>query len=294
MDISRNDVDEAQLSFYSPEPLTEARDTSGFIDDDENYEPPSEISITQRQEPDPDVLMYQDLETAQTNSPAATQDQPSADQDTKPEQKQTSVEQSPAANATVAGDGQSQRSLSRRFSLADASDPDDYEPPEPAPLGDGVPRPAQTSSSVDSEKSFSPPDVDTDEYVAPASSDSTPAVDLQVSVDAMTVGAGSRGVRSHSPSPMFADTKQVQKLESSRKTGPFTPYESPLKQFKSFRYHPQYLKEVSNGFRSLTYSHTINPEIPLCRYELSGVCNDDSCQSQHLRSIGLSGALIEA
>lgn len=93
---------------------------------------------------------------------------------------------------------------------------------------------------------------------------------------------------------MLADTNQVQKLEPSHKMGHFTPYESPLKQFKSFRYHPQYLKEVSNGFRSLTYSHTINPEIPLCRYELDGVCNDDSCQSQHLRDIGLSGALIEA
>ena len=91
-----------------------------------------------------------------------------------------------------------------------------------------------------------------------------------------------------------ADTNQVQNTESDRKMGHFTPYESPLKQFKSYRYHPQYLKEVSNGFRSLTYSHTINPEIPLCRYELDGVCNDDSCQSQHLSSIGLSGAFIEA
>ena len=93
---------------------------------------------------------------------------------------------------------------------------------------------------------------------------------------------------------MLADKRQVQKHESIIKVGHFTPYESPLKQFKSFRYHPRYLEEVSSGFRSLTYSHTINPDIPLCRYELDGVCNDDSCQNQHLRSVGLSGAWIEA
>ena len=96
------------------------------------------------------------------------------------------------------------------------------------------------------------------------------------------------------PSLMLADQIQVQKLESNHLLGHFTPYESPLKQFKSFRYHPHYLEEVSGGFRSLTYSHTINPDIPLCRYDLDGVCNDDSCPSQHLRSVGLSGALTEA
>ncbi len=294
MDISRSDVDEAELSLYSPKPLTEVQDSSSSIDDDENYEPPSEINITQRQELNPDlVLLHQDLETAKADLPAATQNRPSADQDAKPMGKPTSGEPSPGANANIAGGEQPQRSLSRSPSLADVSDPDDYEPPEPAPLGEEVPRSAQMSS-VDSEKSFSPPDVDTNDFVEPASSDLTPAFHQQVSVDASTVGAGSRSVRYFPSSPVLADTNQVQKLESKGKLGHFTPYESPLKQFKSFRYHPQYLKEVSNGFRSLTYSHTINPDIPLCRYELDGVCNDDSCKNQHLRSIGLSGALIEA
>ena len=294
MDISRNDVDEAELSLYSPNPLTKDQDTSGSADDDDFYEPPSEISMMERQEPDPDVvLLYQDLKSAKDDSPAATQNQPSADQDAEPIEKPISGEPSLAPNADMAGNKQSQRSLSRNSSLADTSDSDDYEPPEPAPLGEEVPQPAQFSSA-DSEKSFSPPDVDTSDFIAPTSSDPTPAVHQQVGVDAITVGARSHSVRYYSSSPMLADTNQVQKLEPKRKTGRFTPYESPLKQFKSFRYHPQYLEEVSHGFRSLTYSHTINPDIPLCRYELDGVCNDDSCQSQHLRSIGLSGALIEA
>lgn len=71
----------------------------------------------------------------------------------------------------------------------------------------------------------------------------------------------------------------------------FIPYESPLKQFKSFRYHPDYLAEVPHGFRSMTYIHNIDPERPICRYELDGgVCNDDSCDGQHFRNMSLSGA----
>lgn len=61
--------------------------------------------------------------------------------------------------------------------------------------------------------------------------------------------------------------------QSLRQIGHFIPYESPLKQFKAFRYHPNYLNEVSTGFRSLTYSHTINAEQPICQYELGGICN---------------------
>ena len=292
MDISRSDIDEAELSLYSPKALTEVQDTSISTGDDENYEPPIEINIDQQQKSDPDVVLsYRDLKSAKADRPGAKQNQLFADQIAEPLEKPTSG--APAANADIAGDEQSQRSLSRSPSLADASDPDDYEPPEPESLGEEAPQAAQVSS-VNSEKSFSPPDLDTHDFVAPASSDLTPAVHQQVSVDAITVGAEPHSVRYCFSSQMLADTNQVQKLASNDKMGQFTPYESPLKQFKSFRYHPQYLAAVSNGFRSLTYSHTINPDIPLCRYELNGVCNDDSCQSQHLRSIGLSGALIEA
>ncbi len=71
----------------------------------------------------------------------------------------------------------------------------------------------------------------------------------------------------------------------------FTPYESPLKKFKSYRYHPEFLAEVPHGFRSMTFIHDIDSEKPVCRYELAGgVCNDDSCDGQHFRNMGLSGA----
>ena len=71
----------------------------------------------------------------------------------------------------------------------------------------------------------------------------------------------------------------------------FVPYESPLRKFKSYRYHPEYSKDVSGGFRSMTYSHQIDPEKPICRFEAAGgTCNDDECDSQHFRGMGLDGA----
>ena len=75
------------------------------------------------------------------------------------------------------------------------------------------------------------------------------------------------------------------------KPSTFTPYESPLKSFKSYRYHPQYKEEVSKGFASITYSHKIDDKKAFCQFETAGgVCNDPQCSSQHFRDIELSGA----
>ena len=93
------------------------------------------------------------------------------------------------------------------------------------------------------------------------------------------------------PFLVYFHTLQVCEDPTLAGTSRYTPYESPLKQFKSYRYHPEYLAEVPRGFRSLTYSHGIDPHKPLCRYELAGgVCNDDLCEGQHVRNMGLSGA----
>ncbi|KAI5243499.1 hypothetical protein E4T42_07319 [Aureobasidium subglaciale] len=71
----------------------------------------------------------------------------------------------------------------------------------------------------------------------------------------------------------------------------FKPYESLLKNFKGYRFHPDYPRDVQGGYRSLTYSHQIDPNKELCRYEVaSGVCNDDSCEYQHFRDMAVSGA----
>lgn len=193
MDISRSDVNEAELSLYSPKAVTEVRDTSGVVDDDENYEPPSEIGITQRQESDHNaVLLSQNLETAKAILPAQSQIQTSTDpnaEHSEPIERRTSGEPSPAASVDMADDDQLRRSLSRSSSLANASDSDDYEPPEPASLGDEVPR-STHMSSLGFETSFLPRDIETNNFAAHASSDPIPAIDQQVSVSAITVRAG--------------------------------------------------------------------------------------------------------
>jgi hypothetical protein len=74
----------------------------------------------------------------------------------------------------------------------------------------------------------------------------------------------------------------------------FTPYESPLKKFRAYRFHPAFEKEVVGGFKSLTYSNNIKDGQELCRYELAGgVCNDPSCEFQHFKTMGLAGASLE-
>ncbi|KXT06820.1 hypothetical protein AC578_7256 [Pseudocercospora eumusae] len=69
----------------------------------------------------------------------------------------------------------------------------------------------------------------------------------------------------------------------------YTPYESPLHRFKDFRFHPEFEQTVPGGFKSLTYSHKIDPENTLCPFELNGgSCIDKSCTHQHFRSLALS------
>ena len=71
----------------------------------------------------------------------------------------------------------------------------------------------------------------------------------------------------------------------------FTPYQSPLSAFSSFRYNSTFNDSIKDGFRSLTYSNSINPAVPLCQTELQGgECQDAQCEDQHFRHLGLSGA----
>jgi len=66
-------------------------------------------------------------------------------------------------------------------------------------------------------------------------------------------------------------------------------YKSPLTMFRSYRFSPRYLDSVRDGYRSLTYSHKIDPMKPMCLYELAGgSCNDDACNSQHQRDCMLT------
>ncbi|KAF9347697.1 hypothetical protein BGX34_002945, partial [Mortierella sp. NVP85] len=58
---------------------------------------------------------------------------------------------------------------------------------------------------------------------------------------------------------------------------PDLDYKSPLSMLRSYRLSPRYLDSVHDDYRSLTYSHKIDPMKPMCLYELAGgSCNDDA------------------
>lgn len=92
----------------------------------------------------------------------------------------------------------------------------------------------------------------------------------------------------------YANALQEFKESHLSKQDEYRPYESPLKAFKSYRYHPEFEKTVKSGYRSMTYSHNIDSAKPICQYEAAGgTCNDEACDSQHFRQMGLSGAFRE-
>ncbi|KIW04630.1 uncharacterized protein PV09_04376 [Verruconis gallopava] len=74
----------------------------------------------------------------------------------------------------------------------------------------------------------------------------------------------------------------------------YTPYQSPLKFLKSYRYHPNFSADVPGGMRSLTYSHKLDARQPLCQAELEGgTCNHPlDCSGQHFNDYAFSDSDI--
>ncbi|KAJ3473568.1 hypothetical protein NLG97_g10238 [Lecanicillium saksenae] len=63
----------------------------------------------------------------------------------------------------------------------------------------------------------------------------------------------------------------------------YLAYDSPLRYFHSYRFHPDFKNVVAGGLRSATYSNTIDAKLPLCPDELAGnTCpRGKSCHFQH-------------
>ncbi|KAL2261573.1 hypothetical protein VTK26DRAFT_3859 [Humicola hyalothermophila] len=70
------------------------------------------------------------------------------------------------------------------------------------------------------------------------------------------------------------------------------PYESPLRYFRAYRFHPDYQGAVSGGLKSLTYSHRIDPDKELCPFELNGEQCPANCEFQHFGAISPPDDLI--
>ncbi|KAH6604189.1 hypothetical protein Trco_007635 [Trichoderma cornu-damae] len=67
----------------------------------------------------------------------------------------------------------------------------------------------------------------------------------------------------------------------------FVSYESPLRYFHAYRFHPEYFQSVSGGLRSLTYSNKIDVKQQICPDDLaSRSCpRGKECEYQHFENI---------
>ncbi|KAJ9220227.1 hypothetical protein DTO027B5_1259 [Paecilomyces variotii] len=153
---------------------------------------------------------------------------------------------------------------------------DVYEPPEPEP------EPNPDIANTVYTPPFSPPppgSIEPEDTVAAPSPHPQPEAGEELMQDVQK------------PKPL--DESHIETLQGDRGSQElehhFVPYISPLRYFTAYRYHPNFTEDVSDGFRSLTYSHNIDPTKFFCPYETAGgVCNDHSCEYQHFRDISLS------
>ncbi|KAK7107778.1 hypothetical protein V1264_015635 [Littorina saxatilis] len=81
-------------------------------------------------------------------------------------------------------------------------------------------------------------------------------------------------------------SKQHKQEEES--DGTDLPYTSSLLPFRAYRFSSYYRTKAGLTITSGTYSHKLNPNRVLCRYELQGTCNDQHCPWQHSRDYKLS------
>ncbi|KAJ5619351.1 hypothetical protein N7510_003335 [Penicillium lagena] len=158
-------------------------------------------------------------------------------------------------------------------SLESSEASEGYEPPEP-----------DVEEAAD--QTYSPPFSPAPPESVKSTAESTSSIDMSPADEAVTDAPPVSNSNQAKGSHVGTLENQASAADSKQR---FSPYVSPLRNFKAYRYHPNYAEDVSNGYRSLTYSHDIDPMKYLCPYEASGgVCNDRSCEFQHFRDMTLS------
>ncbi|CAJ0933615.1 unnamed protein product [Ranitomeya imitator] len=88
--------------------------------------------------------------------------------------------------------------------------------------------------------------------------------------------------------PGDVDLLTIQTKQTDAKPFPFGPYHSPLLVFKSYRFSTYFRTKEKLPLSSVSYSNMIEPKTFFCRFDLTGTCNDDECQWQHMRDCTLS------
>ncbi|XP_075065630.1 zinc finger C3H1 domain-containing protein isoform X2 [Mixophyes fleayi] len=88
--------------------------------------------------------------------------------------------------------------------------------------------------------------------------------------------------------PVDVELFSTQTIQMDAKPLPFGTYRSPLLAFKSYRFTPYFRTKEKLLLSSVSYSNMIEPKTFFCRFDLTGTCNDDDCQWQHMRDCTLS------
>ncbi|KAG8577839.1 hypothetical protein GDO81_010313 [Engystomops pustulosus] len=88
--------------------------------------------------------------------------------------------------------------------------------------------------------------------------------------------------------PVDVDLFTLQTKQTDAKPFPFGPYRSPLLVFKSYRFSPYFRTKEKLLLSTVSHSNMIEPKTFFCRFDLTGTCNDDDCQWQHMRDCTLS------
>jgi hypothetical protein len=170
----------------------------------------------------------------------------------------------------------------------------DAQPAESAAIPDSIPPEAEVEGDAMDIASSSSEDSDTD-------SDSDSSSDGEITSDAEanetisgihTLQQDDNVADDLAPELQSASAAQpVPAAEEEVNQPKYSRYESPLRMFKSYRYHPKFAEEIAGGFLSSTFSHQIDPDKPMCQFETAGgSCNDANCPDQHFRDLGITGA----
>ena len=204
MDISHSDVDEGEIPYTSLDQGLANQDDRHLVDEEEGFEPP-EGSVTDRRS-------NPDINTAHNQSDDQIADKDKLDMGSGIISGQTSTKITTEAsklneelpfNANVQDDEQS---LYPTSSLADDSDPDDYEPPEPAPVEEDSA--VQPRSGDSSNASLSQPGQDIDHTNLESHSESASGLHGNMSTATTTAEACSEEVR-----PRYSSTFRLANLD---------------------------------------------------------------------------------
>ncbi|GFP59386.1 protein red1 [Trichoderma asperellum] len=160
-------------------------------------------------------------------------------------------------------------------------------------------------SSEEESDSYEPPDVELSSHSkkssrastpfspAPAGLDSMPDTSTNSLQDSTTDFIAAQPISTVQPD-IASESNQVDPVSEARATlvsdapkTAFVPYESPLRYFHAYRFHPEYSQSISGGLRSLTYSNKIDVKQELCPDDLANQScpRGSKCAYQHFENM---------